>query len=101
MEEILEALAAEAGGGGKSAKWANKTASIMGKMSPTSMKVTLRMLREHASMPLDEVLKVEYRYVTLRAVGRGPRVGLRRVLKVELQKPFIFKLRQKVRVVGL
>ncbi|KAJ1186983.1 hypothetical protein NDU88_003762, partial [Pleurodeles waltl] len=34
---------------------------ILQKMSPTSLKVTLRQLKEGASMTLQDVLRMEYR----------------------------------------
>ena len=44
-------------------EWSIKTAQTMEKMSPTSMKVSLRMLREGRNKSLEECLKMEYRLV--------------------------------------
>jgi 3-hydroxyisobutyryl-CoA hydrolase len=43
--------------------WATKTADLMGKMSPTSMKVSLKMVREGREKSFPECLKMEYRLV--------------------------------------
>ncbi|XP_046580141.1 3-hydroxyisobutyryl-CoA hydrolase, mitochondrial-like [Haliotis rubra] len=42
-------------------EWAVKQLSLLKKMSPTSMKITLRQLREGAAMTLQQVLNMEYR----------------------------------------
>ena len=43
--------------------WSRKTSETMLKMSPTSMKVSLRMLREGKHLDLKECLQMEYRLV--------------------------------------
>ena len=43
--------------------WSQKTSELMLKMSPTSMKVTLQMLREGKHLDLKECLQMEYRLV--------------------------------------
>lgn len=44
-------------------EWSQKTSDLMLKMSPTSMKVTLKMLREGKHLDLKECLQMEYRLV--------------------------------------
>lgn len=55
VEEILEALKAEG------TDFAQEAIRRMNKMSPTSLKVTLALLRKHASVTLEEALQQEYR----------------------------------------
>ncbi|CAH1773050.1 unnamed protein product, partial [Owenia fusiformis] len=42
-------------------EWASKTLQTLKRMSPVSMKVTLRQIQEGASMMLQDVLQMEYR----------------------------------------
>jgi len=42
---------------------AKKTAKLMGRMSPISMKVTLQMVRLGKELSLEDCLKMEYRLV--------------------------------------
>lgn len=44
-------------------EWADKTVKLMEKMSPTSMKITLQMLRNGKNLSLEDCLKMEYRLV--------------------------------------
>jgi len=55
VEEIVDGLK-KAGD-----EWATKTASTLEKMSPTSLKITMKGLEEGASMDLQECLQIEYR----------------------------------------
>jgi len=48
--------------------WARETLESLASKSPTSLKVTLRLLREGAGRDLEEELRVEYR-LTPRFVG--------------------------------
>lgn len=57
VEEIVEALEAET----QEAEWAQKTLNLLKVHSPTSMKVTHRLLREHATKTFEESLRMEYR----------------------------------------
>jgi enoyl-CoA hydratase len=55
VEDIFSALASN------NSSWAQRTLSTLQKMSPTSLKVTLRALRSGASMDFDAVIQMEYR----------------------------------------
>lgn len=55
MEEICEALKKDG------SEWAVKQLEIIQKMSPTSLKVSLRVMREGAKLSLPADLKMEYR----------------------------------------
>eukprot|EP00029_Vermamoeba_vermiformis_P014293 TRINITY_DN9413_c0_g1_i1.p1 TRINITY_DN9413_c0_g1~~TRINITY_DN9413_c0_g1_i1.p1 ORF type:complete len:409 (-),score=108.12 TRINITY_DN9413_c0_g1_i1:13-1239(-) len=55
VEDIIFALEAE------NTPWAKETLTNMKKMSPTSLKVVFKSLRDGAKLPLDECLKMEYR----------------------------------------
>lgn len=57
VEEILAALDAEGG------DWAATTAAQIRAASPTSLKVTLRQLRQGKTMPYDAVAAMEFRMV--------------------------------------
>ncbi|XP_055996782.1 3-hydroxyisobutyryl-CoA hydrolase, mitochondrial-like isoform X2 [Ostrea edulis] len=55
VEEIVENLKKEG------SEWAEKQLNTLNKMSPTSMKITLRQILEAESMTLQDVLVMEYR----------------------------------------
>ena len=55
VEDIFSALASN------NSSWAQRTLSTLQKMSPTSLKLTLRALRSGASMDFDAVIQMEYR----------------------------------------
>ncbi|XP_068715350.1 3-hydroxyisobutyryl-CoA hydrolase, mitochondrial-like isoform X1 [Montipora foliosa] len=55
VEDILDALEKDG------SEWALQQIEILNKMSPTSMKVTLRQLQEGSKLSLAECLKMEYR----------------------------------------
>jgi enoyl-CoA hydratase len=61
VEDILEALAHEADGGGPHAEWAAGTRAGLLTKSPTSLKVTLRQLIVGQQYDLDQALILEYR----------------------------------------
>jgi enoyl-CoA hydratase len=61
IEAILEALAAEASGGGAHAAWADETRAALLTKSPTSLKITLRQLTLGRDFDLDAALALEYR----------------------------------------
>lgn len=61
VEKILEALAAEASGGGRYAQWAQETRTALLTKSPTSLKITLRQLVLGRDFDLDAALALEYR----------------------------------------
>jgi len=55
MEDILKALEEDG------SEWALQQIEILNKMSPTSLKITLRQLQEGAKLSLADCLKMEYR----------------------------------------
>jgi enoyl-CoA hydratase len=61
VEEILDALAAEATAGGAHAGWAAETRAGLLSKSPTSLKITMRQLTTGRGYDLDEALVLEYR----------------------------------------
>jgi len=61
VEEILDALAAEATAGGAHAGWAAKTRAGLMTKSPTSLKITLRQLMIGRDYDLEAALALEYR----------------------------------------
>jgi enoyl-CoA hydratase len=61
VEAILDALAAEAAGGGAQAEWAAETRAGLLTKSPSSLKLTLRQLTMGRDCDLDAALVLEYR----------------------------------------
>ncbi len=57
VEEMIEALAAE------SSDWAAATAALLAQKSPTSLKLTCRLMREGAGLDFDDCMRLEYRLV--------------------------------------
>lgn len=55
LEGIFEDLKSDG------SEWATKQLNLLQKMSPTSMKITLRQILEGANMPLGDCLQIEYR----------------------------------------
>lgn len=55
VEKIISNLKAHG------SEWATKTATNLEKMSPTSLKITLKLLEMGASLDLQECLQIEYR----------------------------------------
>ncbi len=81
VEDILAALEAEG------TEWAQSTRATLGRMSPTSLKVTLRQLRQCRSLPYDEVIPIEYRLSQNLAAHPDFREGVRAVLVDKDQRP--------------
>ncbi|WP_257463224.1 enoyl-CoA hydratase/isomerase family protein [Archangium lipolyticum] len=81
MEDILAALEAE------HTPWAEETRATLGRMSPTSLKVTLRQLRLCRSRPYDEVVTVEYRLSQHCTALPDFREGIRAVLVDKDNRP--------------
>jgi enoyl-CoA hydratase len=61
IEAILDSLAAEASGEGVHAAWAKETRESLLSKSPTSLKITLRLLTLGRDFDLEEALALEYR----------------------------------------
>lgn len=57
VEEIVEALENEA----KERQWAEETLDMLRKASPTSLKVTLELLRRGARMSLGQCIQTEFK----------------------------------------
>ncbi|WP_224249828.1 enoyl-CoA hydratase/isomerase family protein [Hyalangium gracile] len=81
MEDILSALAAEG------TAWAEETRATLARMSPTSLKVTLRQLRRCRSLPYTEVAALEYRLSQSVTAHPDFREGIRAVLVDKDQRP--------------
>ncbi|XP_030808304.1 3-hydroxyisobutyryl-CoA hydrolase, mitochondrial isoform X1 [Camarhynchus parvulus] len=74
MEEIVKKLKQDG------SPFAMKQLETINKMSPTSLKLTFRQLREGASMSLQEVLRMEYRLSQACMKGHDFYEGVRAVL---------------------
>jgi enoyl-CoA hydratase len=61
IEQVLEALDAEAAAGGEWASWARETRDTLLTKSPTSLKITLRQLQLGRGYELEAALVLEYR----------------------------------------
>ena len=81
VEEIVAALGAEG------TPWAEETRATLGRMSPTSLKVTLRQLRRCRGRPYDEVATVEYRLSQHCTALPDFREGIRAVLVDKDNRP--------------
>lgn len=81
VEGILEALAAEG------TEWAETTRATLGRMSPSSLKVTLRQLRRCRTLPYTEVAALEYRLSQHVTALPDFREGIRAVLVDKDQRP--------------
>jgi enoyl-CoA hydratase len=81
VEDILAALAAEG------TEWAETTRATLARMSPTSLKVTLRQLRRCRSLSYDEVVPIEYQLSQSITAHPDFREGIRAVLVDKDQRP--------------
>jgi len=87
VDAILEALAAEAAGGGAHAGWAEKTRADLLTKSPTSLKVTLRQLTIGRDYDLESALTLEYRLTQHFMAAHDFYEGIRAILIDRDQKP--------------
>lgn len=74
MEDIISALEQDG------TEWALQQIEVLNKMSPTSMKITLRQLQEGSKLNLAECLKMEYRLSQRFMEGNDFYEGIRAVL---------------------
>lgn len=74
MEDIISALEEDG------TEWALQQIEVLNKMSPTSMKITLRQLQEGSKLNLAECLKMEYRLSQRFMEGNDFYEGIRAVL---------------------
>ncbi len=81
VEDILSALAAEG------TEWAEATRATLERMSPMSLKVTLRQLRKCRSLTYDEIVVIEYRLSQRMSALPDFREGIRAVLVDKDHKP--------------
>lgn len=81
MEDLLANL------GSEGTEWAEATRATLGRMSPMSLKVTLRQLRRCRSLPYDQVAALEYRLSQSLTALPDFREGIRAVLIDKDQRP--------------
>ncbi len=82
VEEIIAKLKARGG------EWAEKQLTIMGRMSPLSLKITLEQLRRCANRSFEDVMTIEYRMSqACMKPGHDFFEGVRAVLIDKDQKP--------------
>lgn len=81
VEEILKALHDDG------SEWAMDTLKLMSKMSPTSLKVTLRQLQLGKTMTLRECLQMEFRLAAHCCIDSDFKEGVRALLIDKDQKP--------------
>lgn len=67
--------------------WAMNTLKLLSKMSPASLKITLRQLQLGKTMTLDECLKMEFRLATHCCIDSDFKEGVRALLIDKDQKP--------------
>ncbi|XP_013390198.1 3-hydroxyisobutyryl-CoA hydrolase, mitochondrial isoform X2 [Lingula anatina] len=81
VEEIMSALEKDG------SEWATKQLETLKKMSPTSMKITLRQLQVGGKLSLEECLRMEYRMTQGCVRGKDFYEGVRAVLVDKDQSP--------------
>jgi enoyl-CoA hydratase len=74
VERIVESLAKD------TSEWAQKTAGALAKLSPTSMKITFKQIRDGASMSFEDIMTMEYRMSQGCMAGHDFYEGVRAVL---------------------
>ena len=74
LDDVLAALEAEPGG------WGREQLAILGRKSPTSLRVTFRALREGAALDFDGCMRMEYRLVRRFLEGHDLFEGIRALL---------------------
>src|SRR6266481_9485416 len=87
VEEILDALVAEAAAGGAHAGWAAETRAGLLTKSPTSLKITLRQLTIGTGYDLDAALALEYRLTQHVMAAHDFHEGVRAALIDKDQQP--------------
>jgi enoyl-CoA hydratase len=87
VEEILDALVAEARAGGGRAAWAAETRAGLLTKSPTSLKITLHQLTIGTGYDLDAALALEYRLTQQVMARHDFYEGVRAVLIDKDQQP--------------
>ncbi|MGE0661234.1 MAG: enoyl-CoA hydratase/isomerase family protein [Reyranellaceae bacterium] len=74
VEGIVASLAKDG------SEWAQKTAAALAKLSPTSMRITFRQIRDGASMSFEDIMTMEYRLSQGCMAGHDFYEGVRAVL---------------------
>jgi enoyl-CoA hydratase len=71
VEGIIAAL------DGEGSDWARKTAAVIRKKSPTSLRITFRQIRQGARLGFDDCMRMEFRMVSRIVAGRDFYEGVR------------------------
>jgi enoyl-CoA hydratase len=87
IEEVLEALDADAAAGGEWAGWAHEIRDTLLAKSPTSLKITLRQLQLGREYDLEAALALEYRLTQHVMAAHDFYEGVRAMLIDKDQKP--------------
>jgi enoyl-CoA hydratase len=87
VEGILAALDAEAAGQGADADFARLTAASIRSKSPTSLKITLALLRRGRHLDFAECMRCEFRIVSRLLLGHDLYEGIRSVIIDKDQAP--------------
>jgi enoyl-CoA hydratase len=80
VEDLLAALDAETAANGADAAFARATAALIRTKSPTSLKVTLALLRRGRLLDFDECMRTEFRVASRVAAGHDLYEGIRSVI---------------------
>ena len=80
IEDLLAALDAAAAKNGTDAAFARSTAALIRTKSPTSLKVTLALIRRGRMLDFDECMRTEFRVVSRIAAGHDFYEGIRSVI---------------------
>lgn len=84
VEEIMSALEKE-----PQTAWTEETIKLMKKMSPTSLKVTLRQIRNGSTLSLAQCLKMEYHLVQKFLQGHDFKEGVNAVLETKSEPKWV------------
>jgi enoyl-CoA hydratase len=87
VEEVFEALGAEAAAGGEWSGWARETHDGLSTKSPTSLKITLRQLQLGREYDLEAALALEYRLTQHVMAAHDFYEGVRAMLIDKDQRP--------------
>jgi enoyl-CoA hydratase len=80
IEDMLAGLEAAAAEGGADAAFARSTAALIRTKSPTSLKVTLALLRRGRTLDFNECMRTEFRVASRVAAGHDFYEGIRSVI---------------------
>lgn len=92
VEQIIENLKSDG------SEWANQTVNTLSKMSPTSLKITLRLLQLGSEMELQECLAVEYRLSQRCCENNDFKEGREEISNVNSERKFLKSFLSQIQI---